>query len=291
MKRLNDVTRKRRTVRNACALLLAAAAIGAAGSAYADPIGYLPVNSDVKFKYSNEEILITGADQSLYGIFNISQITNNNNTATYWNGNGGTDGSQLVGFFYGLTSTLDPGNLAFTGGHMVVYNVPNGQYDPAAAINGPLNTSNIQDLLCGGAACPTPWLTADFVPGINDTLAYGFDTNITLNSAIAPSAPAVAQGSGYLSVADNATYGNGAHNGYFDSNQYTFPDVAPADLFLKSEFSSCVNVTDPACTADSWQVVSDDPVFARTVPEPGTLALLGLGLLGAGAFRRKKVRA
>jgi hypothetical protein len=273
---------------------LAVAAIGFASSVYADPITYLPVNNNFKFKYSNEEIQITQYGQALYGIFNISQITNINNTHTYWNGNGAqSENDQLVGFFAGLTAHAPgtAGALDFTGGYLVIYDVTNGSYDPAAALNAdPTNLTNRQNLLCGGGACPTPWLTAMFVPGILDSIG---NTTVTLNSALAPSAPAVAQGSGYLSVADltGVGFGIGSNNARFDSNQYTFYTAGnnPADLFLKSEFSSCVNSTDPACTADSWQVVSDDPVFARTVPEPGTLALLGMGLIGGALVRRRKI--
>jgi hypothetical protein len=275
---------------------LTIAAIGFASSAYADPISYLPGDTNIKFKYSNEEIqMLPGGAPSLYGIFNISAITNSAGSVNYWTGNGVSDGTQLVGLFYGLTPNF-PGTVSpldFSNGHMVIYNVANGSYNPGAALNAdPTIAANMSALLCGGGACPvTPWVTADFVSGILDSV---LNNTVTLNAAIAPTAPTTAVGSGYLNMAANPDgLGTGAHNAVFDSNQYTFttPGNNPADWFLKSEFSACVNSTDPACTSSSWQVVSDDPVFARTVPEPATLALLGLGLLGLGMTRRGRKQA
>lgn len=41
-------------------------------------------------------------------------------------------------------------------------------------------------------------------------------------------------------------------------------------------------------TIDGWQVESDDPVQFGVIPEPTTLTLLGLGLAGIGAIRRRR---
>jgi hypothetical protein len=275
--------------RTALAIGIAAGAIGLAGGAMADPINFLPTNTNFKLKFSNEEIQIVQSGQELFGIFNINAITDTTGSVNYWTGNGVSDGTQLVGFFTGLISVIPgpggPQSVDFTGGSFAVYDVANGDYDTTANQNlDPAIQANREAQLCGGVACPTPWLTGLFAPGILDP-----NMLITLDAALAPTSPLTAKGTGYLSVGTNA-FGTGTNNAAFDSNAYTFSANPPADMLLLSEFSLCPSSTTPACSAADWQVRSDDPIFARrvTVPEPGTLLLLGLGGLLFGAIRRNK---
>jgi len=278
--------------RNGIAAAIAVACTALAGVAAADPINFIPGNTDISIKFTDREIEITSLGQKLFGIINITQILNAAGTTTFWNGNGGSDGTQLVGVFQNLTAIADQtggGGLSFTGGDLELYLVPNGSYNPGCAPNS-ITGTDLNKNLAGGAGCavnalPTPWLTADFVPGINNVIPGG---NATLQAAFALTN--VQAGFGYLSVA-----GGGTNNAYFDTNGYTFaqnvfgPGVnafAPADLFLRSNF---VLANPQTCTApDGWQVCSDDPVQGKTVPEPATIALLGLGALAAGVVRRKK---
>jgi len=269
---------------------VAVGAIGLAGGARADPVTFLPGGTDFKLKFSNEEIQITQSGQQLFGIFNINLITNSSGSTTFWSGNGTSDGTQLVGFFTGLTSVVPgpagPSSVDFTGGFFVVYDVPNGDYNTLVDQNlDPAILANRIAQLCGGVACPTPWLTGSFAPGILDALG---NTTITLDAALAPTSPITAKGTGYLSVGANP-FGVGLHNSLFDTNGFTFLNNPAADLLLESEFSLCPTPTTPACTAADWQVRSDDPIFARSaVPEPGTLALVGLGMLAAAGIRRRR---
>jgi hypothetical protein len=56
------------------------------------------------------------------------------------------------------------------------------------------------------------------------------------------------------------------------------------DLYMEVVYSP-----KPAGTANGWTVVSSGQITGNAVPEPGTMALAGLALLGAGlASRRRK---
>lgn len=264
--------------RTALAIGIAAGAIGFAGAAYSDPINFIPAGSDFSIKFVDREIQIVTFGQELFGIFNITQINSADGNTTFWNGNGATDGTQLVGFFEGLISGPDqtgtPTGISFTGGHLELFNVANGTYSPGTNPN----TKDYLNQLCGGSATclANPWLTANFVPGINDI--FGPTADATLQAVFATTN--VNAGFGYMSVT------GGTNGAAFDTNGFSFNNFPNADLFLRSNF---VLATPQTCAANSgWQVCSDDPIIGARVPEPGSLLLLGLGALAFGAIRRNK---
>jgi hypothetical protein len=264
--------------RRTLAVAVAAGAMAFAGAAYSDPINYIPPGSNFSIKFVDREIQIVTIGQELFGIFNITQINSADGNTTFWNGNGSTDGTQLVGFFEGLIAGPDqtgtPTGISFTAGHLALFNVPNGTYSPSTNPN----TKDYLDQLCGGSATclANPWLTANFVPGIND--AFGPTADATLQAVFATTN--VNAGFGYLSVT------GGANGAFFDTNGFHFNNFPDADLFLRSNF---VLATPQTCFANNgWQVCSDDPIIGARIPEPATLLLLGLGALALGAIRRNK---
>lgn len=256
------------------ALLVGIALAGLIGlpggaQAFTDPATFLPGATDLSVKLSNFETLITGNGQTLSGIFTVTSINNAANPAiSYWNT--GQGGAQLNGFFTGLSSTgFGATGVNFTGGSFSIFAVPSG-FSPSTT-PGVINPAG---QLCGGP-CPTPWLTANFVPGIFDVPA----STVTLAATFQSTNPQTGKGSGFLSVT------GGTEGPKFDTNGFTFANHPAADIFLVTDITQCTN-TVGGCS-NGWPVTSQDPALARRVPMPGTLLLLGLGLLGLALVARR----
>jgi hypothetical protein len=256
-----------------------AAGLFASGQAKADAItAVLPSGAAVQFKYNDLETVVDSVGDVLTGIFAISSINDPSGTPVYFAS--GLSGSELNGFFTGLTvaaitPTTGGFNIYFTGGTLNMYNVPNGSYSPTSPLN-PLDPQ-----ICGGA-CPAPWLTMNFVPGVvtTDDLSTPFNETLTtlFSTVTSLSSPLTGTGDGNLLI----TGGTAASS--FNPN-----------LSLQSNLQSCPT-TDPnfapnCAKAGAWPLASFDPVVGSTVPEPGTIFLMGAALAGLAASRRARGKA
>ncbi len=171
-------------------------------------------------------------------------------------------GCELTYVFYdytlanSITGAPDE-DFFFTGGKIDVYVDDSQDFDPfnpSSAGNGLL------------------WLSLVGADGDGDgyTLKGSTTSESTLGVGIA------GQGSGFLNVT------GGAAAAYFDTDG----QIGDTDFLFSSEFQPLAEAIDEYTHGGNATITG-----TTAVPEPGVLALLGIGLIGLGAARRAKKAA
>lgn len=241
----------------------------------------LPAEFKIKFEnfeYFNPAIALgqtaDGVEDN-WGIFRVTTIMDTAPATSVDVWTSATSNYEITGMFYGLdvAAVAAAGfagfDVGFVGGALDLYiqdktALGYTAFDKTLGLGGRTGLNSYTGVTDG-----TMLAHSVFVPGIVPTIP----ALTNLSSVTALTSPLSGNGTGYLNVIP----------GTGDWSDVIVPGPGNKDLFLSFNFTTN-NVP------GDWSVVSDDPVTGSAVPEPGTMVLLGSGLLGLAGLARRRTK-
>lgn len=282
--------------------IVAATLLGVSSfAAQAVPLSSLP-GGDMEFKLSGvttEFYTWAGTSETTWGVGNITQITtpSSQGAASIWNS--GEGGDYLGYMIYGIDDLSNSGvspninlyNVGATGG-VADGNIYIDVFKLAAnpVITTPSARTGYNAYT--GVTSASLWLRLVLVPGIvadDPSTAADESTLATLSQTVTGlTLPATGSGTFFANVV------GGSAMSKFNTDGFTTLLGTDADMYGIFDLRDSTAGARPTCNVndtDCFFGLIRDPIIATAIPEPGSMALAGLGLIGLAALRRRKESA
>lgn len=274
--------------------LLLAITLSVSAWAYPVPINYKMKLADLEFFNAGVTPAVgpfADGIEDNWGVANITDIFDLDLgpfADAVWSA--GDNGEHIRLIFYGLDITSwagDPGGFTTGPANVTVGGMP----IPVVGLDLWLwdeDLAGYVDFVDAGPGARVAYDTYPTVSGSNAGLqgsflfAPGIDAigSLTDGNTYGTSSPPTGQGAGYL----DAIPGSGALADLVNTDGFSVPPFGNRDIFFQFNFR-VPGMGDPVT---EFQLYSEDPILGSAIPEPGTMLLLGSGLIGLAGFGRRK---